>query len=614
MKKIVYLLTLSLYLISCSDKDSLNNDSSLCDYVVLFAYLEKADSLCKAERICEAKACLEDALNVHIHIHFPSASQKIKWLLFSSESYANEQESMVYFEYMFSCLAQLDALERLYSLTDEPQEKISVLKRLFDLFPQINDVVEKYTEWKLQTGRRKPWPASFLCKSRCERRYDEYVDKVQPGKKFSALIKDLPKYLYRRKWSNIDKLLIELDKEYGYETTYDYFDAVLAMHGASLEDYTKCLVKAYMGFSGKSKYYYESGMDYQTFKTLVANQDSWYTAWLQHSNSQNEGFIVEYDNQFISNPTLIGKVDIYGHNSHKITMINGTNQTSIELLKDHKYYGISTILINIDKPLLCALLYKNGRADIVPMILKAKQYKMQDTLVREGYEDGNKKIVYYDNKLNEIEWRLYSEQDMPECDSTGTHIYRVFQYNDSTIYCYYGKDSLLRKNGYARLKKEIDTYSYYDWQNTLLMKSSGDTCVYYSSTDSIQVIRAVNYKTYNTIVTTERRNNTGPMLLHKPSKVVAIYNGIYDNVQGVQYGNIMEIHRFCCDGSYYDGSDIWAIEKYDYDAEGRVVRHAFYDNKMNFQGGMKYIYTFYSVEIQYFDKNNILTKTEVTHQ
>lgn len=612
MRKAVVLLFLTLLLISCSGNDSRNKVS------ILFSNLEKADSLCKAGDSLEAEACLEDVINVQIQVDYPSTFKKLIGLLFS-QSDSNKQEGMNYYEYMFLCLAKLDALERLYAIKEEPEEKISVLKRLFDLFPDINEIVDKFTEWELQTGGRSSWAAS----SSYRNRYDNYVDKVQPFNKFSGITKELPKYLFRRKWSYMDKLIIDSDKEYGYNTTFDYFDSILVTHGASLEDYTKVLVKSYMSFSGESKYYYESGMDYQIFKNIIENQDNWFTIWIQHPdidflggerilNSHNEGFVVEYDNWFIYNPSLNKYMESYGLDSHKITTINGAKQMTIELSKGHKY-AISTIIINLDKPLLCTLLYKHGHADMVPMIIKAKQYKIQDILVREGYEDGNKKKIYYDNDLNLIEWRLYSEQDVPLCDSTGTHIYRVCEYNDSTIYCYYGNDSLPRKNNYARMKKENETYFYYDWQNNLLKKISGDTCEYYKNLDSILVKRVVNYKTYNTIVTKEHRKSIGPVLFPKPSKEVILYDDIYNYKIDFQYGNIVEIHRFYQDGSYYDGSDNWAMEKFGYDADGKIETHTFFDDKMTFQGGKKYVYKFNAVEIQYYDKNNKLTKTEVTH-
>ena len=612
MRKTAIVLSLSLFLLSCSDSDTHNNVSEM------FSNLEKADSLCKVDNLFEAKDRLKDVLNVQIQIDYPSPLNKIIWML-SSDLDANKQEGMVYYDYMFSCLAQLDALDKLSSLTDEPLDKINVLKLLFSLFPNLDDVTERYTEWVLQT--KGSWAASLSYKSR----YDEYINKVQLENKFSASATGLPKYLYRRKWCIIDKLLIELDKTCGYDTTFDFMDSVLVSHGTSLEDYTKCLVKAYMSFSGKALYDYDSGMDYTNFQSITSNQDNWYATWIQHPdinlfggerilNTQNEGFVVEYDDHIIYNPSLIKYIETLGVWPHKITTMNGTKQMCIELSKGHKY-AISNTLVNIDKPLLCALLYKYGHADMVPKILNGKQYRMKETLVREGYEEENKKIVYYDSNLNEIEWRLYSEQGVPVCDSTGTHIYRVYQYSDSTIYCYYGNDSLPRKNNYARLKEENDIRFYYNWQNTLLMKSSGDTCIYYyyKSLDSIQICRAVNYETNNTIVTTEYRNHFGPTLLSQLTQEVAFYNGIYDNSHDIQYGNVIEVHRFSTDGTYYNSSDKWAIEKYCYDGEGRVLEHVFYDSKMYFQGGMKYVYTFNSVEIQYFDKNGKLIKTEVTH-
>lgn len=612
MRNCFLLFVLIFILSSCTDKKSYD----------LYDEIELADSLYQNGDYEESMTVLNKVIDYDNSIEEPSGWKKLGWLISSDVYYSM---SLLYYDYLFFYLAQLDALETLCSLERNPQKKISLMKHVFVISKDLENVIQEYINSIVQEDESKSGFTQRISSGSTNAfnifrtRYEKYAERTHPKQRYFAIKNELPYYLYRRKWDLMNNLLIEMDKEYGYEKTYCFFDSILSNHGSCMNDYTKTLVKAYMSFSGTQKYEYDSGMNYADFKTISNNLDYWYVTvinnWVSYIYSANLakiGFVVEYGNKIVTDPTLL-KVDFY-NDSSKVVTFDGVYTQSKEsnflygMFYDNYYYVIS-------KPLLCAILYHRDNSSLVPILLKSKQYFKNDTLVRDGYENGNHKIVCYDKAFNMVEWKLYDVNGNPKCDSTGTHCYRVYRSEDSTIEYYYNAHMQPRESEYAKeiYDRETHRLSYYDYLDTLIKEWSGDTCIYYKYYDSLYTRIAVIYETKNIIVVVDNNNykNISPFLSARPYREKTLYYGYYISEEDRIYGVPLEIQRYNVDGSYFCGLEKWANEKFFYDSVGNITGHTYYDSKMQFQGGEKYNYSSQSTEIQYYDRLSRLVNTEI---
>lgn len=409
MKHFTATALIYLLLLSCS------NDSPTYTASVMFTDLETADSLYKHGKISDAKLIWEKILKEEPYFNRSAFDLFINTLLFSSTPYgASSFEFEKCNGYIYSCLAQYDALESLYANEECDEKRIEILKRVFTLAPMIDEVSEYLLQ--LESEERKQKKNHFFRPATSINRYNEYVAKVNPRKKASGITfyssaEQTLEHLYNRKWSIMNSLLIDMDNKYGYDITFNYFDSILAHHGTSIEEYTKTLFKAYMSFSGKPEYQYDSGIDYNTFKSISKSNESWLVTKIVNGpvllnrkrllNKENSGFVVKFDNKYIYNPTIITIGALTGYNQELIT-INENKVSEIKLLKGVSYALLKNIYMEIDKPLLCAMLLKHGKKDIVNMLASSRQQQTKDGFIRKGIENGYMKTIHYDSTLRII--------------------------------------------------------------------------------------------------------------------------------------------------------------------------------------------------------------------
>ena len=591
MRKILVFIFAIIFFTSCSkDKNNIVFE--------LFSDIATADSLYREGEITESMRILDNVLNCEIPYVEPTLLDQIL-----------DKNKYPYSEYLYSSLAQLDALEMLHSLENDNLKKTDILKRLFILFPKLNTCIDNN-------------PVTDLGHHNI---YTEYKIKVNPPKK-KETFQNLPTYIYQRKWEIINNLLIELDENFGYDVTFQYFDSIFVYHGSCMEEYTKVLAKTYMSFSGHSKYKYQTDMDYSIFKSIIKSRDKWITVKFEESNSifssnkimnhENEGLVIQCDSLYLYSPSLFYPSSLTAQN---FTTINGISKSDIKISLDIQN-NLYARHINLDKPLLCALLYKHGYGNIASKLLETKQYNSNDTIIREGFENGIKKIVCYNDNLSEIEWRLYTEDGHPVSDSTGTHKYNIEYYEDSIVEHYYGADLLPRKTDHAiraRVTKEINgennyTFYYYNWNSELISKHSDNTFTFYKKIDNNRIVIEADYKNNFTTHTTYFGNNITPLNHPILSKEVRVYNDLYYNSLNKQFGNLTEIRRFNQYGSYYMTPDLWSMETFLYDEYNRIIEHKYFDNNLQFKGGKRYVYILGSVEIQYYDSQGKCLKKETS--
>lgn len=620
MKKGLFISALILLLVSCTK--SIDERRAF----VAFHRIEEAESLYTIGKTEEANSLLDEVINQNNEMEHPTTMQRLRWAIFSD---VDKEEGSLYYDYIFLYMAQIEAIATKNKHEDNPLKRIETMKRLFTLAPDFEIVIENYLNWeaiakKQKTGRTQTYyyDAAYSVYNPFKNKYNKYIGKIKGSYGFAGDRWELPLYLYRAKWGMMGSLLIESDRELGYEKTFAYFDSILEDHGACFQEYTKALVKSYMSFSGLPKYEYETDMGYEEFKTIVADPDRWYTTWAYESkgktfinsgelNLQSGGFLLECDGKHIWNPS---KMDLpylfFEDDTLEFSLMDGQEMRTIKTGKEEQAQWYAST-VNVPKPLLCALLYRHGLGTIVPRVLESKQYIQDSVLVREGEENGYKKVVHYkDNR--EIEWRLYNMEGQPVCDSMGTHCQRVEDTEDSTITYYLGTDMLMREKKPAF---EVDPHNgkieshYYDRQNNLYKKLMDDTVTYYKNNDSLLITIKCNFETDFTVVTTEFLNCLDST--NRPIKEVIVYNDWYDEEEDQQLGDIVLIQHPLMDCSNPSDSLKWPFEQRWYDEQHRVNGIAYYDNNKVFQGGLRYLYKDDGTIIVYhYNSNNWLYQSE----
>lgn len=617
MKKVLLVLVLFLSFVSCSQEDR--------RAFVAFHRIVEADSLYAIGKTEEAESLLDEVLKQNNEMEYPTVMKRLEWAILSD---VNKEEGSLYYDYIFLYMAQMDAIAMKNNHEEDPLKKIGTMKRLFTLAPDFDIIIENYLNWESMAKNKKNGQTSWLTLDAAYsvfspfiKKYNEYLSKVQKTYCFAGNRWELPFYLYRVKWIMMNTLLIESDKELGYEKTFSYFDSILEDHGASFQEYTKALVKSYMSFSGIPKYEYKTEMGYDEFKTIVSDSGSWFTAWLHETKGgklllgreiipQSGGILVECGGRFIWNPTETSIPFLWDDDTIKLVTIDGSETKEIFLNKENRVLW-KTSSVNIPKSLLCALLYRHGMGEYVPLVLESKQYNRQNVLVREGEENGYKKVVQYKNN-SEIEWRLFNFEGLPVCDSMGAHCRRVEETEDSTTIYYYDSDMLLRKEKPAyEVSYHYGKYEdcYYDREGNLYRKEVDDTVTYYKNSDSIRITIDYNYNTSFTVVTTEFLSCLDSS--NRPTKKVEVFNGWYDEETDLQYGDVVLVQHPSCDCFGNKGSNKWPFEQRWYDEEHRIISIAFFDGDKMFQGGIKYLYKDNNTIIAYYyDSNNWLFNSE----
>lgn len=452
MYKTASIILILLLAISCTERN--HNNISL----KLYSHILTADSLINAGNKDQAKKLLDIVIKTPIPYNKPNTISYIKNLVL-------ESDDQQYYDYLFASLAQLDAIEMCYYIENNSQEKINILQSVFSLFPYLDKVIEEKPEYI------KPTNSNYY---EIKQYYDKYISITNPNKQFHEYSYQLTKYIYQRKWSIINSLLIESDKKYGYEHTYKFFDSIFVYHGSSSEEYTKALAKAYMSFSKNPKYEYTSGMNYDDFKSIADCQGEWIVTTVSNHynligesekkefiNVQNAGFIIQINNDYLYNPSIL-KISTLGLESQRIRTINSHQINDIHMEKGVNYKMVNDDLISIDKSLLCALLYKHKLTELVPYIKKTKQYRIKDTLIREGYENNLKKIIYYNKNNTVVKWQLFDKNGLPACDSTGIHLYINKAYERPGIFSLYIQDSSFQYHYDHNLKLKCFEKNYPD--------------------------------------------------------------------------------------------------------------------------------------------------------
>lgn len=621
MKKVLFISALALLLVSCSKPIEERRA------FVAFHRIVEADSLYAIGKTEEADSLLDEVLKQNNEMEHPTAMKRLRWAIFSA---VDKEEGNLYYDYFFLYMAQMEAIAMKNKHEDDPLKRIETMKQLFTLAPDFKNVIEGYLNWEAVAKTKKrdrtstfTYDASYGSYSYFLNQYKECLGKVQKTYAFAGNKWELPLFLYRVKWIMMNTLLIESDTELGYEKTFAYFDSILEDQGASFQEYTKILVKSYMSFSGLPKYEYETEMSYGDFKTISADPDRWSTAWLYMTKGgfslfgreiipQSGGIIVKCGDRFLWNPTEITIPFLWDDDTIKLVTIDGLETKEIILNKENKKPW-TTASLNIPKPLLCALLYRHGMGQYIPQVLESKQYIQQNVLVREGEEDGYKKVVQYkDNR--EIEWRLYNLEGLPVCDSTGTHCQRVEVTEDSTTTYYLGVDMQLRENKPAFVVDFRDSFEdhYYDKQGKLYKKkdfTKEDIVKFCKYNDSTHITIEYNYETDFTVITTEFLSCLDS--LNRPTKEVKVYNGWYDDETEQQFGDLVQIQHPLMDCSNMSDSIMWPFEQRWYDEQHRVVGIAYYDSNNVFQGGLTYQYMVNGkTMVYYYNSNNWLYRSE----
>ena len=599
MCKQISILFLVLVLVSCSDE--------LYDFTSdMFDQLEKADSLSKSGRTEEAMEMLDCILDLNIPEYTPSSFDRFRWNI---SDYTYESFTAGIFAY----LAKIHALENLASNVTTLDQRVEVLRNVFYVFDGLPDIVEKYVQYeKLTAGR-----ANATDYTKLSDRYNTYVKRTTPNIQCATSRDDFVASIFRMKWNIINLFIIESDNLYGYDATYAFLDDVLQYNGHAVDPYVKALAKAYMSFSGLDKYEYDSGMDYQQFKDLTANREKWPIKYIeagvsiflsgqQFLNTQNSGFVLQYDDLYVYGPDFIS-VNVLSTNAHKIVTLNDRHISTIELNKGSKYSYPKVSYRLVDKFLIGALLYKHKRSDIATKLMDAKSFNIQDTLVRIGcYGDGLKQVKYLENDI--VEWSLYSKDGDPIADAQGIHMEKTEHISDTIIYKSYGSDKKLCKSMKVVYESdESESYYYYDSANNLyaVHVHIGDIRMYHLMEGSRRIIVKNDFENQIYSVATYLNED------HQNSQETALsieeryYSDSYSIDYRVPLGDLLEIRRYQANGYLYSGTDLWALEKYMYDGVGRLSEIVFYDCNMTFQGREKYVYSSNSAIVERYDKNNM---------
>lgn len=624
MKRFTATALIYFLLLSCSGDAPKNTVSEL------YTDLETADSLYEQGNISDAELIWECILKKE-----PDFEKGSVFILLMSTLLQQKETNLLELEkcdeYIYSCLAQYDALESLYANEDDNEKRIGILQQVFNIASRIDEVSEYYIQIESEINQL------FFRPRHSRSRYTEYIKKANPRKKdpdnaYMTSAKKILKHLYNRKWSIMNSLLIEMDNKYGYDTTFNYFDSIFVHHGGSAEEYTKALFKAYMSFSGKPEYEYNSGMDYDTFKSITKENGSWLVTKIINEsfifqnkemflNNQNCGFVLKYDNEYIYNPTIIDRVTSYSFESNEVITMNEARVSEIKLLEGHDYTYPLHYYIEIDKPLLYAMLLKHGKSDMVTMLANSRQQQTKDGFVRKGPENGYMKTVYYDSNQRIMGWNLHADDGTRLCDSLGTHKYVVEYHEDSTVHYYYDKELKPKRNGYAKMvEKQINSGAgshtvryYYDWGNYLQKKYDDPICTYYCWNENHICNKTVDvdHSKNMTQVTFILGNNLTPFSKPQVAREIHIFDNRFPEES--EYGLPLEIHRVQSDGSYYSGNEVWAKETFHYDKDLRLSERNLY-NCQGWQGKEVYSYMADSVTTTYYDNMNVVTKVKTTKQ
>lgn len=603
MRKLTLILSIIAVLSSCSNEyyDFTSN---------MFTQLEQADSLYKLGQTEEAIEIQNRILELEIPQYIPSSYEKFSWRV-SETTYES------YSAGLFALLAKIHALDALVSETGIQAQKIEILRNIFTQFNELHDLAEKYIEYEeLTLDKNNTFDYNNL-----KNRYETYIKKVEPATICSIIRSDFIAYLYRLKWNIINQFIIESDSLYGYDTTFTYLDHVFEYNGHFIEGYTKLLARAYMSFSGIVKYQYDSGMNYQQFKELASNNENWTVKYIKRGssqfsfasgapiiNSQNEGFIFQYDDLHIYSPEL-NIINSNDRKKHQIITVNDKQISTIEV-REGRIYSIAQVSNRtIGKSLLCALMYKHNKPDVVSKLMDTKQYHVQDTLIRVGHEDDHIKKVKYLNFIK-IESSLYSIKGSPITDTSGVHMEKIYRNTDTLILSYFGANKKLREGSNAIIKiitlpDATEEYYFYDSNCNLTESWSGDNIKrYYRVVSSRKTIIENDFENKLSSVTTFLIDENK----HYPDTILSIevkfFNGLHNHDYGIQYGDLVEIRRYQADGTPYTGTDLWAYEVYRYDGVGHVTEKLYYDHNQVYQGRDTYSYSKNEVFIESYDKNN----------
>ena len=377
---------------------------------------------------------------------------------------------------------------------------------------------------------------------------------------------------------------------------FEYFDTILSSHGASAEAYTKALLKAYMSFGGSPKYSYDSGMTYDIFREIATYDDDLSVKIISEAS---KGFVTvadkavgdlvfAYGNKIFYNPSY--NDTYYLLNAEGIVIMN---DEGIGDLMTEQPITFNSILVN--KPLLCAVLYKHDKGDIVPRVLEAEQYTIQDTIVRKGYENG----VHCVMKLasNYEEKRLYGEDGSALCDSTGVHC-SIIEHRD-TCSVHRDYNERLQRISY-RISKDSKYYSY-DENDRLESIYDNQSAIFYEYLDSSVTGIIQNWENNTTTVRTERSYQLAPL----PVIEDRVYGGLYRNLETLDTTYLLEVTRYTRDGAFYDEPNLWAIEQYGYDETGRLIGHQYFDRNQTCVESVFYDYATNTVQINYYDDDNL---------
>ena len=567
----------------------------------LFADIEEANTLHNEGKDDEASRLLEEVIEYRIEEYSPSLFDKISSIFSDSND-----ESKAIVDALFCYIAQLDAIEMLSDMTPNIEEKISILKRVTKLSPAIDNIATQYTEQlKVERGTQKDYTAlednlPRLC-SKYSKRYKEYTDALKIPFAFQPSAGDIILYIYHKKWALMNDLLINHDKLYGYDKTFEYFDTILSSHGASAEAYTKALLKAYMSFGGSPKYSYDSGMTYDIFRELSEHNDdlsvkiiSEATRWVDNklilfTDKTIGDLVFAYDNIVLYNPSYWSVYPSYLIDTKTLVTMN--DEEIINRVPDQPI-NFNSILVN--KPLLCAVLYKHDKGDIVPRVLEAEQYTIQDTIVRKGYENGVHCVIKLASNYEEK--RLYGEDGSALCDSAGVHC-SIIEHRD-TCSVHRDYNERLQRISY-RISKDSKYYSY-DENDRLKSIYDNQTATFYEYLDSSVTVIIQNWENNTTTVRTERSYQLAPL----PVIEDRVYGGLYRNLETLDTTYLLEVTRYTRDGAFYDEPNLWAIEQYGYDETGRLIGHQYFDRNQTCVESEFYDYATNTVQINYYDDDN----------
>ena len=586
MPRKIFLLLLSLILVlSCSKRESYVSET-------LFLDLHRADSLIKCGQLSVAEPLLDSILSYPLAVRKETLGSSIV-RLFDKSSKATAEDP--YFDYLFTYLAQLEAIDLKERLYDDEEERVSIEKLMFKLAPELDDVAELLSRRLLAS--KQSFYASLFRLSDAYYNYSKATDNFVPFIRRNSLIP----FIYECKWNRICRLLQRSDALYGYEETFSFFDRILQIHGASPAEYLKTLLKIYMSFSGKPQYRCDINLSYEEFKQLFASTEDWIV-------SELDGIIIDDGVNSLCSPSML---TVYFGKDYTVISKDNTILTRTKRLLDRPRSAI------INKALVKAILLSHG-INTQSLDICVQSFE-RDTIFRKGPEKdlfSEVKYVYshglYLDSMLLVESALFNNDGSVERDSLGIHRRRWIYSGGHIVEKRFeaGPSIKLPRGQIAHIKYYDDngcsiTSSYDDYDNLILNEKSSEGGKVKEAFDGLGRIvyhengsQESNYDYTDTTVVITTRDNEANAAFKVINHTLYTKEYPYSHVAKEVYvfndtwaTDVIEKQLFFANDIPYYGDEGWALEKYLLDDKsGRRMFTSCYDGEGNLQGGYQYEY------------------------